>query len=281
MTVFPQVRDSAPDWLVEWPRVYNATARQELLSTWALLAGEFRDDANLVAYEIPFNEAYPPDSQATNASYVSIMTSGFNLTYYWEQWLQARYGTIQALNATWNAHIYDQLNGTDRPPYRKTSFTSATGYSGEDHWRGIKPLGPYSYNFHWLPVANSARRTDWQLFRVDLFANLTRQVAQTIRKVDKNHVLATFRLNTVGFGGGVQGDFLEPRFLAEVPEIHAVAVHRYLNPLSAYAVRGQNGQSAYFGDLIASLGFYAPQLYSNVAIWHDEWGARDSSPPRR
>ncbi len=267
-----------PFWLQHWSRVYNATGMHELLNTWKLLSKLFKDDSNLIAYEIPWNEAYPPDYNADNATYVQAMQQGVNMTHLWEQWLMARYGTIQALNSTWNAHIYDQLNGTGNPPYRPIDFTSGRGYSGEDHWNGIKPLGPYSYNFQYNPInpSISARWTDWQLFRLDLLASMTRQVADAIRSFDPNHVLATFVPNTTGFGQGEAGDKLLPRLAAEVPQIQALAYHQYLNPNSPETWPGQGGKSAYFGHLLASESFLIPQVLPGIAVWHDEWGAMDS-----
>ncbi len=270
-----------PPWMSHWYQVYNSTGTQELINSWKVLAGLVNNDLNFVSYIVPWNEANPPDFNADNATYVMAMKFGVNMTHIWEQWLQAKYGSIQALNSTWNAHIYDQLNGTGNPPYRPMDFTSGRGYSGEDNWSGIKPLGPYSYNFKWktgkqsISAGLSARWTDWQLFRLDILSNLTRSVAQAIRTVDPNHIIASNGPNGAGNGNGLTGWAMLPRFLSQVPEVQAIAVHRYLNVRS---ITGQFGMSAYYGEFISIYGniAVAHQLFPNTVFWHDEWGSQDS-----
>jgi hypothetical protein len=156
-----------PDWLVSEDRCFNSSTLNEVVRIWGILADRYKNEEYLLGYYVPFNEPEPLQN-TSSYNHIAYMTGDDNVTVKWNNWLRKRFGSIEELNATWNANTISQLD------------------SSEKEWGKVK-----------LPIslrmgsnqANDYRLPEWSIFVSEFEYNYTLDIINEIRKYDTNHIL--------------------------------------------------------------------------------------------
>jgi hypothetical protein len=147
-----------PDWMTNRSELWSNTTLQNLYKTWGFLANRYKNRTIIIGYEVPYAEPeWPNDGSADN----------YYLTD-WNNWLQSSYGSIQALNAAWNANTGSSLAPSENQ-FGNIQFN--------------KPQG-YGYNNN-----ENARLHDFHQWYSQLYSKITANCANAIKTQDKMHLI--------------------------------------------------------------------------------------------
>lgn len=176
-----------------------------LANFWKTLAERYRDEPALLSYNFAVEFYMPGGNWGAQAS----RERGYCLNdrwgrSAWQQWLQSKYGSLEALNAAWNTQ-YADFEAIDQP---------------EIEWKG---------NAYTRPQAMIA---DYNSFKEWVTYRFLKNQADAVREVDSRHLL------TCGFHPHHPAILWSgaARYLAGLPPqeldfLDYVTVHVYTNPM--------------------------------------------------
>jgi len=147
-----------PDWMTNRAELWSEPLLQELCHVWGFLAERYKDRTIIIGYEVPYAEPkWPSDGSADT----------YQLTN-WNDWLQFNYGSIQALDESWDANTGSSLEASE-DSFGNIQFNKPGGYGYNDN--------------------ENVRLHDFNAWYNELYSRITADCVNAIIAQDNNHMI--------------------------------------------------------------------------------------------
>jgi len=176
--------DEAIPWMSSTSSVWNETTFSAYLNVWGNVSSDLSTDEFFLGADIPYNEAgmYPACVPYMDGS---DWATG-NITCMWNFWLEDRYTTTAALNATWNYNARTQLDADESVFITDWNDTADYGVRLPD-----SILDDTTYG-------DDYRMSDYRLFVGYYYMNMTTRLATRITD-NCAHALIAWAPSMLGF----------------------------------------------------------------------------------